>query len=69
MSSWSESAQHRRAVALHHFQPGSTRSFPPFLLLAIVKQFCAGPAALTSSAREVAEGSGFLNRTADSYAS
>ena len=70
MSSWSESALRRRALAFYHLQPGSTREFLFFLTFPVViKNFCAGSAIRAASTRDVPEGCGFLSRTADSYAS
>ncbi len=69
MSSWSESALRRRALAFYHLQPGSTREFLIFTFPVVIKKFCAGLAIRAASTREVPEGCGFLSRTADSYAS
>ena len=69
MSSWSESALRRRALAFYHLQPGSTREFLLFMFPVVVKKFRTGLAIRAASTRVVPEECGFLSRTADSYAS
>jgi hypothetical protein len=68
MSSWSESAWRRRMLALFHLPPGSAREFLSFTFLVVIKKFCTGLASRAASTREVPEGWGLLNRTADPYA-
>ena len=67
MSSWSESAWRRRMLALFHLPPGSARDLS-FTFLVVIKKFCTGLASRAASTREVPEGWGLLNRTADPYA-